>query len=607
MTQKKLSKPKTISKPGKTLKPPEVTYPVNYWLALFCAAIGFLLYMNTMRHGYVLDDYAAITNNPLTQQGFSGIPKLLTIDFWHFSGLKLGYYRPLPLVTFAIENQFFKLNPHVSHLDNVLLFALTVFFVYLLISKIFPSKNPLFPLFVTLLFAGFPVHTEVVANIKSRDELLSFFNTVVMGYFALQYLDRKNKRYLFFSLLFFYLALLSKESAVISILLIPLFLYYRGQTKITDLVKKSLPYVAAIILFYIQKNILLETFSSKIPDDIVNYPYNSPELKYSSLFMIFLFFFRILFYPEPLRYDYSYNYLPAVKWDSPLAWLGLLAFGLLIWLGIKQIRKKSIPGFAVGFFFITIIPAMGFVFLRGGIFAERFLFAPSLGFCIAVVWILAKVTRTGFSKPFSMNIGSIRSMMIIFPLILIIVILYSYKTVIRNKAWKDEFTLYSTDLTTGATSVQNQLHMAAIYLQDAFKETDKQKKAKEIIEAQKDLQQALTVFPSFGDAFFWMGYAYELRTTFQGIQNVDTAINYYNQAIIYAPSFYEIYIHLGNIYKWGHRDDVASYYYNEAIRWNPEDLTAQAKAKEIRDATGLDIHSNPLQKQQTKTDQSIRF
>jgi tetratricopeptide (TPR) repeat protein len=610
MVQKKLSKPKTISKPGKPLKPQEVTYPANYWLALFCAVIAFFLYMNTMGHGYVLDDSAAITNNRFVQEGLSGIPKLLTIDFWHFTGLKLGYYRPLPLITFAIENAFFKLNPHVSHIDNVLLFALTTFFVFLIISKIFPSKNPIFPLFVTLLFASFPVHTEVVANIKSRDELLCFFNIVMMIYSALQYLERKNKSYLFFSFFFFYLALLSKESAVTGIFLIPLCLYYRGYTKISELVEKSLPYIAAIIIFYLQKNILLETFTTNLPNDIVNYPYNAPEVKYSSLFMLFLFFFRILFYPDPLRYDYSYNYLPAIKWDSPLAWFGLLAFGLLIWLGIKQVQKKSSLGFAIGFFFITLIPALAFVFLRGGIFAERFLFAPSLGFSIAIVWILEMVTHTSFSKKIRINFDSIKSVMIIFPLVLIIAGLYSYQTVSRNKAWKDEFTLYSTDIKTGATSAQNQLHMAAYYLSQAYTEADKQKKTNEIIEGQEDLKQALAVHPTFGDAFFWMGVVYNLRATIQGIQNLDTAIYYYNQAIIYSPSFYVVYINLGDIYKWLHRYDVASYYFNEAIRWNPEDLTAQAKAKEIRDATGLDVHSNPLFKQGDSNEQTttpIRF
>lgn len=610
MVHKKPAKTKTINKPGKKVEPPATIYPVNYWLALLCSVMGFLLYMNTIRHGYVLDDSTVITSNRFVQEGFSGIPKLLTIDLWHFSGLKLGYYRPLPLITFAIENEFFKLNPHVSHLNNVLLFALTTFFVFLFISKIFPSRNPVYALFVTLLFAAYPVHTEVVANIKSRDELLGFFNIVVMGFFALQYLDRKKKRYLIFSLFFFYLALLSKESAITSILLIPLYLYYRGHKKISELVKKSLPYVAAITLFYIQKKILFETFTTIIPNDIVNYPYNNPEVKYSSLFMLFLFFFRVLIYPNPLRYDYSYNYLPAVNWDSPLAWLGLLAFGLFIWLGIKQIQKRSSLGFAIGFFLVTLIPALAFVSLRGGIFAERFLFAPSLGFSIAVVWILEKVTRTSFSKPFRMNIDSVKSVMIIFPLILIIAVLYSYKTVNRNKGWKDGFTLYSTDIKTGATSVQNQLHLASFYLREAYKETDKQKKTEEIIEGQRGLRQALTVLPTFGDAFFWMGYVYELRATFQGIQNIDTAIYYYNQAIIYSQSFFEVYIHLGDIYNWMHRYDVASYYYNEAIRWNPEAITAIEKAKEIRDATGLDVHSNPLLKQQNANEQispPVRF
>ncbi|MEI7982905.1 MAG: tetratricopeptide repeat protein, partial [Bacteroidota bacterium] len=104
--------------------------PSHYYTGLVIAVFALVIYANSFRNGYVLDDYSAITINRFVQEGLAGIPKLMTVDFWHFSNMKLGYYRPLSLITFAMEYQFFGANPHVSHFFNALLFAITVFLMF---------------------------------------------------------------------------------------------------------------------------------------------------------------------------------------------------------------------------------------------------------------------------------------------------------------------------------------------------------------------------------------------------------------------------------------------------------------------------------------------
>ena len=123
-------------------------------------------------------------------QGFAGIKNIFTSDVWHFQNLNLGYYRPLSLVSFAVEQQLFPNNPHVSHFVNVLLYSLTAFLLYFLLLKIFNRKHPLFSLVVTLLFIAHPLHTEVVANIKSRDEILSFLNLIAALFVFFPVLNR---------------------------------------------------------------------------------------------------------------------------------------------------------------------------------------------------------------------------------------------------------------------------------------------------------------------------------------------------------------------------------------------------------------------------------
>src|SRR5580700_11178998 len=102
----------------------------NRKVYLLIFGLVFLLYGNSIRNNYALDDnYVTVTtpekpNNPRIEKGISGIPKLFTTHYIE-SATQSFEYRPLVLVTFAIEYQFFGSNPHVSHFISVLLYAIT--------------------------------------------------------------------------------------------------------------------------------------------------------------------------------------------------------------------------------------------------------------------------------------------------------------------------------------------------------------------------------------------------------------------------------------------------------------------------------------------------
>ena len=601
MVNTKIPKNKASEKKEKNTTASTQSFKVNYYLGFLLALIAFLLFANGINHGYLLDDFTAITNNNYVQLGFQGIPKLFTIDFWHFSGFRLGYYRPWPLVTYAIEYQFFGLSPHISHLINVLFFATAVFFLFLLLSKLFSRHNQLFPFIITLLFAAHPIHTEIVDNIKGRDELLSFLNTIAMLYFSVRYVESKRTGYLILSFLLFYLALMSKETATMGILLIPLVHWYSGETKLSGLVKKTLPFLLGILLFFLQKSLLFETKHPIIPVDPVNYPYSAELVRYSSAFMLFLFFIRILIFPHPLRYDYSYNLIPAVGWDSVLALTGfILCLGIVVY-AMMEVRKKSRIGFALGFFCISVVPALGFIMTSGGIFAERLLFFPSLGFCFLITLLLEKISRSDFSKPLPANVESMKGYFLIIPLIFTVFSLYSFKTFDRNKAWNDRLSLFGSDIKTGKNSAQNQLHYGSYWLRIAWEEKDSVKKAQYISNGLTALRQAVNILPSFGDAFYWIGNAYEIRATAHpDRKTIDSAMFYYNYTIQRAPGHFMAYYHLAHLNEWIGRFNVASYYYNKAHEFSPEYVPVLKKIKEMKEKRGLDVKSNPLKKKPAK-------
>jgi len=115
----------------------KIIQPIQFAWGIIIAIIAFALYANTIGHEYTLDDSGAITENRYVQEGISGIPNLMKVDFWHFSNIHLGYYRPLSLITFAIENEFTKNNPQLSHFINVFIFALSGFLLFIVLSKLF--------------------------------------------------------------------------------------------------------------------------------------------------------------------------------------------------------------------------------------------------------------------------------------------------------------------------------------------------------------------------------------------------------------------------------------------------------------------------------------
>jgi tetratricopeptide (TPR) repeat protein len=245
-----------------------------------------------------------------------------------------------------------------------------------------------------------------------------------------------------------------------------------------------------------------------------------------------------------------------------------------------------------------MVPMMGFLVLRGGIFAERNLFAPSLGFCMLAVILVDRLVLTKLSEMPSIPFKEIIrkwNFLAFLTILLVVSVVYSVITVRRNPAWADRLTLFETDLTTGSRSAQNQLHYGSELVIRASKEQDVKIKDSLVAKGMSAMKQALRIHPGFGDAFFRYAYGYEIKLTYKvESRYVDSAIYYFNRAIEHSPNLSDAYRHLGIIYEWLQRFDVASYYYNKAYKINPLSWEAKQKADELRAVKGLDVTVNPL-------------
>ncbi|MBP6658330.1 MAG: hypothetical protein KA284_10770, partial [Bacteroidia bacterium] len=159
-----------MSKPQKAEKKQTPLLAIRICIGL----LAFLLYSNTLSHKFTLDDDFFFLKNKAVAKGVSSIGSFFTEGSLEGFSDKQGLqpYRPVTLLSFAIQKEMtgFKLGP--AHFVNVLLFSFLCILLFNFLLKIFPRSSVWIPVMITSLFLFHPVHTEVVASIKSRDELL---------------------------------------------------------------------------------------------------------------------------------------------------------------------------------------------------------------------------------------------------------------------------------------------------------------------------------------------------------------------------------------------------------------------------------------------------
>jgi len=196
----------------------------KYFFEVLVFSFAFLLFANTILNQYNLDDELVTCNHRLTSQGISAIPAIFTSPYYQD---QMGYsfeYRPVVLATFAIEHQFFGDNAHVSHFINVLLYALCCLVLYQVLRLLFKNYSPVLALAISLLFAAHTSHTEVVASIKNRDEILGLLFSLLALFFAARAVRAARWWLVIPVVLSMTIAMMSKVTVVSFALLIPMAL-----------------------------------------------------------------------------------------------------------------------------------------------------------------------------------------------------------------------------------------------------------------------------------------------------------------------------------------------------------------------------------------------
>ncbi|MGZ4072293.1 MAG: tetratricopeptide repeat protein [Bacteroidia bacterium] len=344
-----------------------------------------------------------------------------------FADPKATLYVPLVFLSFSIENHFFKLNPEVFHITNLLLHLINCLLVFWLIWLL--TKNELITVIVFSLFALHPLHVESVAWITERKDVLYsvFYLSALISYHF--YYQNKNRKYYVLTFLFFVLSCFSKVMAVTLPAILLLYDYFYCNQKTWRIIINKIPlFIVSLIFAFVAVRMM--NMEGKGP---VNINYNMFDKLCAASYGLFFYLQKALL-PINLSVIYPYpekagNVLPAIYLISPLIIL------FVFWLVFLYKKSNAIIKGLFLFFLISILPVLQIVPNTFTIAADRYFYLPSLGLFGIAAYYLNKITEQKRS-------GSATVLILISSL----AIVFSVLTFNRCKVWENSITLF-TDVT----------------------------------------------------------------------------------------------------------------------------------------------------------------
>ncbi len=477
------------------------------WIKIILIVVVLVMYGNSINYEFTIDDNLFYVKHNSVQKGIEGIPETFTHgSLEKYNGMTgLQPYRPITLSSFAIQKQLFNTDPAKAHLVNVLLYIFLIVVMFNLLLKIFPAVNPIFCGLIALLFAVHPVHTEVVVSVKSQDELLSVLFTLLALSFATSLIkaDKFSIKFSILSVLCYSFALFSKEGAFAMILIFPLAFWILLSQSVKRSILYSIPFLMAALVFLLARHAVLDgqiqNYQNGILENILIGANGFAELSATKMEILF-HYLRLFFIPWPLSWDYSYNQIPIVNWYSLTVWLSLLFYAVLFIFAVLKIKKLPEIAFGILFYLIMLVPYSNLVFISGSTFAERFLFFPSLGLIIAVVYGLAHILKF---NPATFS-GSTQFKWITG----IVIVLFIGISINRSNDWKSNLSIYSAGVSSAPNSSRTNGNLGNEYYKLGQKEMKPQIKKEHFLNALKYSKASIAILPTNKDALFTIGLAY---------------------------------------------------------------------------------------------------
>jgi len=484
------------------------------WHVAFVVALAVLPYLNALQNGFTLDDEPVILRNTSVVSG--GVDCGLVFASPLFGRL----YRPVTVLSYAINFATAGRAPSVFHATNIALHAAVSVLVFLLAEQLFSSSTVGFV--AGALFAVHPIHTEAVTSIVGRAEVLAaLFGllAVLTASWGETAAGRGAQVALRVgSAMAFVLAVLSKESATT---VLPMMFFARVLTRRDPFWRGAwrelaagdwIAYIICLVVALGLRHAVLNgsaplSGSLSIPVSRLDNPlaFVAPLDRIRSAFGILWDYFGLLHVPVVLSADYSYNQVPVItSWADP-RWLAGAAVTAALLAAVFLHRSAGVR-FAAALPLVTLSVTSNMFFPIGTIKAERLLYLPSVGWALLVAAaIAAGLRRARYQR--AAAVGCV-----------IAILAFGVRTWGRNADWRDKGALFWSLCESAPGSAKARVNCGVALQQRGLG-----------VAAVEQYQAALAIYPEADQA------ALGIAIALQHDGKTDEAIRWFERAITLNP------------------------------------------------------------------------
>lgn len=453
----------------------------------------FIIYGQSLAGKFVFDDRNIIANETMLSS-LQNIEQTFMSPFWTTDA---GLYRPTTLLSYTLNFIFLGHGPFGFHLINLLLYFFTCSLVYIFLKRLFKKDHLAF--FTALLFLVLPIHSEVVANISGRSEILALLFSLL----ALIEFTASEKINLWRIGLWVFLAIGAKETAIAIVPIILVVLYIKEGKLNIEMIKKYFSSVSAVAigtLFYF----FLRFFSLGVDSflgvktTLIENPliFTDSWSRICTSFKILWLYIEKTFWPANLCSDYSYNQIPITNnFFNFGTIMGFIIFIGAISLIFIYIKKKPIISLSASIFVFSFLPVSNIILPIGTIAGERLMFFPTLGISLLIVYLLYNL----YTKLKNKNTKIISLLIFI-----LIISIYATTALIRERVWTSEEKLFLSAGQCAPYSVLSRSNSGAIYLLRG-----------DIDKAQSELEFAMLIKPIYSKGLNNLGLVYFKKGEYQ--------------------------------------------------------------------------------------------
>ncbi len=427
------------------------------FLVLACLAV----YANSLSGDFVFDDTAQIVGNTYIHS-WQNLIHAFTTDVWAFergtdsTTIPPPYYRPIFTIYLTIGYQLFGLWQQGWHLLNLAIHMGATVLVYKLFLKL-SGENTRLSFVAALLFALIPVHVESISWISGIPDPLAALFYIPAFIFYIDWRKKGERKFLVYSVVFFFLSLLCKETPIVLPLIILIWeLTLNRKTDSTatffESFKRLLIFAIPAIVYFIMRIAVLGKVTWKHPF-IAQTP---TEYIYATIPYVITLYLKHIIFPFNLSLIYSTRFVEG--FGDPIFWIPLLillGLGALIWF----FRKKITPlmWLAMGMFIVPLLPVLNLqVFHYEYIVQDRYLYLPSIGFVLFVACLLEKLWSSE-KKSFQQFA----------PVIAVIFCLaYAAGTFLHNRVWHSSVNLWTRAIETKPESWGTHYNLAVAEIEN---------------------------------------------------------------------------------------------------------------------------------------------